>query len=142
MTEATPFQVRVTVRGYELDRQGHLNQAVYLQYAEHARWACLQAAGIAQDRLIADGIGPVTLEVTVRFQRELRVGDEVDVTCAAVWGEGRTFTLEQEFRRPDGTAVASLNSRTGLLDLRERRLVEDPAARFRKLATNAEILGL
>jgi acyl-CoA thioester hydrolase len=31
------FFVDVTVRGYELDTQGHLNQAVYLQYAEHAR---------------------------------------------------------------------------------------------------------
>ncbi|MEU7735273.1 thioesterase, partial [Streptomyces griseus] len=30
------FSVDVTVRGYELDTQGHLNQAVYLQYAEHA----------------------------------------------------------------------------------------------------------
>ena len=40
------FQVRVTVRGYELDSLGHLNQAVYLQYAEHARWEILRAAGL------------------------------------------------------------------------------------------------
>lgn len=26
-----PFQVRIAVRGYEVDAQGHLNQAVYLQ---------------------------------------------------------------------------------------------------------------
>lgn len=31
------FSVDVTVRGYELDTQGHLNRAGYLQYAEHAR---------------------------------------------------------------------------------------------------------
>lgn len=40
------FSVDVTVRGYELDTQGHLNQAVYLQYAEHARWELLRAAGL------------------------------------------------------------------------------------------------
>jgi hypothetical protein len=38
------FQVRVTVRGYELDPQGHLNWAEYLHYAEPAFLGCLAAA--------------------------------------------------------------------------------------------------
>ena len=142
MADAFPYRLPVTVRGYELDRQGHLNQAVYLQYAEHARWECLRAAGLPQDKLIADGVGPVTLEVTLRFGRELRLGEEIEVSCTAVWGEGKTFRLEQEYRLLDGTPVATLSSLTGLLDLRERRLVADPAARFRKLATNPALLGL
>ncbi|CAM5648452.1 hypothetical protein SVIOM342S_02750 [Streptomyces violaceorubidus] len=48
-----PFSVPVTVRGYETDTQGHLNQSVYLNYAEHARWSLLQAAGIRQADLVA-----------------------------------------------------------------------------------------
>ena len=107
---ADPFRVRVTVRGYELDTQGHLNQAVYLQYAEHARWECLRASGIGQDRLLAGGVGPVALEVTVRYLRELRGGDEVDVTCEFHWGEGKTFRISQEFTRADGTPVASVSA--------------------------------
>lgn len=51
-----PFQVRIRVRGYELDTQGHLNQAVYLQYGEHARWECLRAAGISPDKLLANRV--------------------------------------------------------------------------------------
>jgi acyl-CoA thioester hydrolase len=69
------FFADVTVRGYELDTQGHLNQAVYLQYAEHARWELLRAAGLPQEKLLASGVGPVALEVTVKFLRELRGGD-------------------------------------------------------------------
>ena len=42
------FSVRVKVRGYELDTQGHLNWAEYLHYAEHARWEFLAAAGITE----------------------------------------------------------------------------------------------
>src|SRR5690606_19447386 len=56
------FQVRIAVRGYELDPNGHVNQAVYLQYAEHARWEYLRTAGITQDGLLAAGVGPVALE--------------------------------------------------------------------------------
>ena len=62
---AEPFSVSVSVRGYETDSQGHLNQAVYLQYAEHARWSILRAAGIDQADLLAKGVGPVALENTV-----------------------------------------------------------------------------
>ncbi|MEV0005453.1 thioesterase family protein [Micromonospora sp. NPDC050980] len=139
---ADPFRVRVTVRGYELDTQGHLNQAVYLQYAEHARWECLRAAGIAQDRLLAAGVGPVALEATVRYLRELRGGDEVDVTCEFRWGEGRTFRIGQEFTRPDGTPVASVTGVGGLLDLATRRLVPEPRERFRALAADPAPMSL
>ncbi len=86
---AEPFQVRIAVRGYEIDAQGHLNGVVYLQYGEHARWECLRAAGISQNKLFAAGVGPVQLETTIRFHRELRAGDEVDVSCVFVWGDGK-----------------------------------------------------
>jgi acyl-CoA thioester hydrolase len=136
------FQVRVKVRGYEIDTQGHLNQAVYLQYAEHARWEYLLAAGITQAGLVAAGVGPVALEVAIRFRRELRAGDEVDVTCQFQWGEGKIFRIQQEFWRQDGTHVASLTGTAGLLDLRERRMVANPRERFLALAQLPEALRL
>jgi len=140
MSEA--FSVRIRVRGYELDTQGHLNWAEYLHYAEHTRWEFLAAAGITQGVLIATGFGPVVLDVSVRYRRELRGGDEVDVSCAFVFEGGKTFQILQDFSRPDGRVAASLSSTSGLLDLRERRLTDDPAKHFRALATNPAALGL
>ncbi|MFF0773151.1 acyl-CoA thioesterase [Nonomuraea wenchangensis] len=137
------FFVRVAVRGYELDTQGHLNNVVYHQYGDHARWECLRAAGIEIREMLADGIGPVTLENTIRFRRELRGGDEVDVTCAFEWGAGKTFRVRQEFRRVrDGALAAELTGVGGLVDLRERRLLDDPGARWRALARAPEVLNL
>ena len=132
---AEPFQVRIRVRGYELDTQGHLNQAIYLQYAEHARWEFLGAAGISQDRLIESGVGPVALETTIRYRRELRGGDDVDVSCVFRNHGGKTFVIEQDYRRPDGTQAAELTALCGLMDLTSRTLVANPLAHFRKLAT-------
>ncbi|MEV4947014.1 acyl-CoA thioesterase [Streptomyces sp. NPDC053755] len=139
---AEPFSVPVVVRGYETDTQGHLNQAVYLQYAEHARWSLLQAGGIRQTDLLEQGVGPVALEVTVRYRRELRAGDEVDVTCAFLWGEGKTFRIEQTVRKTDGTVAAEVTGVGGLLDLKARRLVTDPRAYFRRLADSPDVFGL
>ncbi|MEV5148011.1 acyl-CoA thioesterase [Streptomyces sp. NPDC052727] len=139
---AEPFSVRVTVRGYETDVQGHLNQAVYLNYAEHARWSLLQAAGISQARLVGQGVGPVALETTIRYRRELLAGDEVDVTCAFEWGEGKTFRIRQEIVKTDGTLAAEVVAVGGLLNLAERKLLADPREVFKELATDPGLFGL
>ena len=139
MTE--PFRVRITVRGYELDTQGHLNQAVYLQYCEHARWEALRAAGITQDALLATGVGPVALETTIRYLRELRGGDEVDVSCAFSYAEGKTFRIHQQITRSDGTLAAEVTAVGGFLDLATRKLVPDPRAHMLKLATNPDLVS-
>ncbi|MGW4492889.1 acyl-CoA thioesterase [Streptomyces sp. NPDC004376] len=137
-----PFSVRVTVRGYETDTQGHLNQAVYLNYAEHARWSLLHAAGISQARLVGRGVGPVALETTIRFRHELLAGDEVDVTCAFEWTEGKTFRIRQEMRKLDGTLAAEVTAVGGLMDLERRKLVTDPREVFKELATDLDVFGL
>ncbi|WP_411100047.1 acyl-CoA thioesterase [Streptomyces sp. x-45] len=137
-----PFSVPVTVRGYETDTQGHLNQSVYLNYAEHARWSMLQAAGIRQTDLVARQVGPVALETTIRFRRELLAGDEVTVSCAFEWGEGKTFRIRQLITKADGTVAAEVEAVGGLMDLSERRLVPDPRVRFKELAAEPGLFGL
>jgi acyl-CoA thioester hydrolase len=137
-----PFEVRIAVRGYELDPRGHVNQAVYLQYTEHSRWECLRAAGIGHDVLHESGVGPVALEQTVRYFAELRGGDEIDVTCEFRWSSGKTFDFEHQLRRLDGTRVAEISGVAGLLDLDARRLIPSPGEHFRRLAAQPAILGL
>lgn len=136
------FSVPVTVRGYELDALGHVNQAVYMQYAEHGRWEFLLAAGLQPDKLQAARVGPVVLETTIKYRRELRGGDEFRVTCEFAWGTGKTFRIRQEMIRVDGTLSAEVEVVGGLLDLDARRLLADPAGRLRELASRPELLGL
>jgi acyl-CoA thioester hydrolase len=141
MTE--PFRILIAVRGYELDVNGHLNWAHYLHYAEHGRWECLRAAGLSYETMIGAGLGPVNLEANVRFLRELRDGDEVDVSCEFEWGEGKTFRVRQQFTRTgDGTLAAEVTTVSGVIDQKERRLVADPAGRLRSLAAAPHIMGL
>ena len=138
-----PFHVRIAVRGYELDVNGHLNWAHYLHYAEHARWECLRAAGLSYEVMLASGLGPVNLDASVRFLRELRDGDQVDVSCEFEWGEGKTFRVRQQFTRPgDGTLAAEVTTVSGVIDQEKRRLVADPAGRLRALAASPCVMGL
>ncbi|WP_115410319.1 thioesterase family protein [Nocardia farcinica] len=51
-------------------------------------------------------MGPVTPENTIRYLRELRGGDELRVTCASEWSDGKTIRPRQESRGMDGTVAA------------------------------------
>jgi len=136
------FTTRIEVRVSDLDMQGHVTGAAYHQYADHSRFACVRAAGISVEQMFAAGFGPVNLETTLRFLRELRGGDSVDVSCAWIWGEGKTFRVEHVFTREDGEVAATVSHVSGLLDLGARRLTPEPARQWRRLASRPELLGL
>ena len=136
------FSVTISVRAYEIDGNGHVNAAVYLQYAEHARWEFLRAAGIDLAALAGRGVGPVFLETVLRYRDELRYPDTVAVTCGMRWGAGKTFRVEQRLRRPDGSPVAEVDSVGGLIDLTSRKLVERPAEHYLAICRTPSVLGL
>jgi acyl-CoA thioester hydrolase len=69
-------------------------------------------------------------------------GDDVDVSCAFLWGEGKSFRVEQVFHTVGGDLVAKVFNVGGLLDLQQRRLVDDPREYFRTAADVPELLGL
>jgi acyl-CoA thioester hydrolase len=136
------FAVRIGVRSYEIDVNGHVNHANYHRYAEHARTEHLTAAGCSMFRMVEHGMGIVLLETTCRFQRELRYGDAVDVDSRLSFGAGKTFGMAHTLRRvSDGERAAEITCTMGLLDAATRRLLADPGARLHELATNPGLLG-
>ncbi|WP_020499283.1 acyl-CoA thioesterase [Sciscionella marina] len=132
------FTVRIQVRNADFDTNGHVCGPKYLEYADHARWECVRAAGVCLDALAGAHLGPVNLETTIRFEREIR-GGEIEVVTEFAY-HGKTGRVHQELSA-DGTRLATVHSVTGLLDLRTRRLVPD-AERIGAFATEPGLLGL
>ena len=64
------------------------------------------------------------------------------MSCAFVWGERKTFRVNQQFHSGDGTLVAEIASIGGLMNIAERRLVADPGGYWRALASTPGLLGL
>lgn len=63
------------VRGYELDSFNHVNNAVYINYLEEARWKFLQEAQWL-DYMRNDSLYAVVVETNIRYINELRVFDK------------------------------------------------------------------
>jgi acyl-CoA thioester hydrolase len=131
------FRVPIVVRSYEMDVNGHLNQAVYHQYTEHARMEHIRRAGLDQPTLDRHGITVVLLASTMRYLAELRAGDVLEVDSTLHFTDRKPFTAANRITRvraADGTPgevlAAEAECTVGVLDVAERRLVAAPYERL------------
>ncbi|WP_370977776.1 acyl-CoA thioesterase [Agaribacterium sp. ZY112] len=74
-THTTAF----TVRDYELDMQGVVNNGVYNNYFEHARHEFLLSKGVDFAALAQQGINLVVARIETDYKRSLRSGDRFKV---------------------------------------------------------------
>jgi acyl-CoA thioester hydrolase len=127
--------VQVEARYYEIDANGHVTHGAYLNWAEHARFEYLRESGVNIRDLTAAGFGPVILEMTLKFGREIRVGESVTVTVEIARWEGTTFEVRHNFT-PAGheRPAASCTVVMGLLDHETRRLRPTPLLDLAKVA--------
>lgn len=72
------YYYELQVRGYELDSYGHVNNAVYLNYNEQARWELFKNLGLL-DEFINNGKKVVIVENQIKYIRQVKLFDEIVV---------------------------------------------------------------
>jgi acyl-CoA thioester hydrolase len=70
------FEFRLSVRGYELDSYGHVNNAVYLNYFEQARWEIFRQLDLI-DYCRDNHLILVVTEMKVRYSSEAKLFDDL-----------------------------------------------------------------
>jgi acyl-CoA thioester hydrolase len=98
--------VEFTVRDYECDIQGVVNNANYQHYLEHARHEFLVSKGISFSSLHEEGIDLVVTRVEIDYKYPLRSRDKflVSVTLARE-GNVRLVFIQDIIRIPDGKLI-------------------------------------
>lgn len=69
----------ISVRDYECDLEGIVNNAVYLNYLEHARHEFLKESGVSFSELHHRGLDPVVVRIEVDYLGSLVPGDVIEV---------------------------------------------------------------
>lgn len=69
---------KTEVRGYELDSYGHVNNAVYINYLEQARWEILKKDEVLKS-LYHKNLLLVVTETNIRYMRELKLFDKIEI---------------------------------------------------------------
>lgn len=103
------FSDRWKVRQYELDSNGHVNNAVYLNWAEEIAGRHAEAAGYGRDWSRAHGGAWVVHHADITWRRPAVLGDEVEVTVRVESIRGARGIRRTWIRRvADGELVAEL----------------------------------
>lgn len=105
MTDIIESRLLLTVRSTEIDINGHVNNAKYLEYLEWGREDWYERAGLAYDVLLALGVVTMTVNVNLNYRREALINDEL-LVITRPGNVGRTsFTVEQTVVRPKDDAL-------------------------------------
>lgn len=93
--------IEMQVRAYECDFQGIVNNAVYMNYLEHARMSYGKAMGIDVVTLAKEGVIWVVNEARLQYKSSLRPGDDFEIiTSTSVQGVMRGI-FHQEIKKKD-----------------------------------------
>ncbi len=75
-------QVEIIVRSTEIDVNGHVNNAKYLEYLEWGREKWYEDAQLAYATFQNMGIHTVVVSIHINYRQECKQGDCLTVTCA------------------------------------------------------------
>ena len=78
--ESNTFEIEMSVRDYECDMQGVVNNSVYLNYLEHARHEYLKTIGIDFKECTDKGIFLTVIRAELDYKHPLTSGDKFIVT--------------------------------------------------------------
>ena len=119
----TPHRYALDILERHLDTFGHVNNAVYLEILEEARWDWITRNGYGMKEIRELEQGPTILECSLKFMKELRLRERVLIESDIASISAKTFDVVQYIRKPDGAVACEAHFKMGLFDLRERRLV-------------------
>ena len=106
-----------------LDEYGHVNNAKYLNLYEEARWDILKKSGLGPEMIRISKTGPVILEVTVRFSRELLPGQNIRIETTSRRKNELVFYFDQVMINEEGKVASTALFTSALFDLERRKMI-------------------
>jgi len=117
-----PYKYTTEVRGYELDSFGHVNNAIYLNYTEQARWNILKESGFLED-FIKSGMFLVVVETNIRYMRELKMFDSVEIITTLKHEAPYLIFYQEIFNKTTNEKASKAKTKTLLIN--NERVTQD-----------------
>ncbi|MCY0870270.1 MAG: thioesterase family protein [Firmicutes bacterium] len=105
---AEESRLEVIVRSTEIDVNGHVNNAKYLEYLEWGREDFYEQANLPYDALLAQGVVTVTVNINVNYRKEARQGDNLIVITRPLRVGRTSFAIEQRIERRASSSAAEM----------------------------------
>jgi len=123
------FELRMKVRDYEVDSEGIVNNACYLNYLEHTRHEFCDGAGLSFRAMRQQGMSPVVSRISISYRSSLGLGTEF-VSRLSLARKGPRFIFHQWIVDLEGRPV--VDAEVTIVNLIDGRLTrgDELAAAF------------
>lgn len=118
----------VIVRSTEIDVNGHLNNAKYLEYMEWGRKQWYDLIQMPFESFHAHGILTAIVNININYRKECRQNDELEVVTTPL-SVGRTsYVFHQQIVNQQQIVCAEAKVTCVIMDLYTRKSAPVPAA--------------
>jgi acyl-CoA thioester hydrolase len=110
------------IRWSDLDANGHVNYAAYIDAAGDLRFRFFIEHGFPPEKFEQLGIGPVYTAIQARFLREVRMGETITITycLSGLSPRGAAWKVHHEVLKSSGKKAVSIDLEGTMLDLHTR----------------------
>ncbi|MCM3568672.1 acyl-CoA thioesterase [Neobacillus mesonae] len=118
--------LEIVVRSTEIDVNGHVNNAKYLEYLEWGRENWYEKAGLYYDKFLQMGIQTVTVNININYRKECRQNDRLTIKTRPEKVGKSSFVLLQEIYNQHGEKCADALVTSVTMDAETRKSREVP----------------
>ncbi|QAY67984.1 acyl-CoA thioesterase [Paenibacillus protaetiae] len=113
--------LEIVVRPTEIDVNGHVNNAKYLEYLEWGREEWYEAGELHYDVLKALGVQTVTVNINISYRKEIRQGEKLTITTEPKSAGRSSFVLLQRVWNGQGELCADAEVTSVAMDVETRK---------------------
>jgi thioesterase III len=113
----------ILIHERHLDTFGHVNNAMYLDLLEEARWDLITSNGFGLDTIQRLRVGPTILEINLRFLREIRNRQRIKIKSWLESYEGKVGRFSQQMINEREEVCCEAAFVMGLFDVQARKLI-------------------
>ena len=119
------FSTEYEIKPSDIDSNGHVNYAVYIDAAGDLRYRFFSEHGFPPERFAKLGIGPIYTDIHARFLREVLMGETITITysLSGLSPQGTRWKVHHDFIKANGKKAVSLDLEGAILDLAARKPV-------------------
>ena len=111
------------IRWSDLDANGHVNYAAYIDAAGDLRYRFFTEHNFPPERFSEMGIGPIYTTIQAEFLREVRLGESVTITYAlsGLSLSGTRWKVHHDVHKSNGKKATIIELEGTILDLSTRK---------------------
>ncbi len=123
MSPLHAIDYELIIKEQHLDTFGHVNNATYLVLLEEARWDLITRGGFGLQAIQERKIGPVLLEIQMKFIKELRLRQKIIIRSQFVAYERKIGVMTQNILNEAQEICFESKIHFGLFDMHTRKLI-------------------